>query len=50
MMSPNFREVGISAIAGVFTSGGTLFNSVISTGLTSTPVVDPSWKIAAPIL
>ncbi len=31
MMSANFREVGISAIAGVFTSNGTPYNSVITT-------------------
>jgi FG-GAP-like repeat/Cysteine-rich secretory protein family len=31
MMLPNFREVGISAIVGVFTSNGTPYNSVITT-------------------
>jgi serralysin len=31
MLDPNFREVGISAVAGKFTTGGTAYDSVMTT-------------------
>jgi serralysin len=31
MLNPNYREIGISAIAGPFTAGGTTYNSVMTT-------------------